>query len=1421
MNDNVFNLESEQAYNPYIRAAGTAAVVGSLYGVHRNMRKMFPEYNQRLYDWSLKFEERSPFRIGRTFHLSEKMSSYLHPNLEFTRGMLVGEDNALNSVGKTFQRQFGDRFDILSEITEENPLRFGNRKTGSAYLDLLNKNIGLQTRFTPEGGTLSGVASRLDSELSETPFKASRAKNPFVRNWENFRSRQHISNASPLSELAKEKAVYLPFYTRISGEEGFSAAKQWTASLYQQARLTTLSSFERTQKLLSDVGLGLPAGTWNKTFHIPFIGEGGLLNQTLTKRVLPITAGLTVLGYLNYKLGHPANKIIDLGLKANVLRADLTDQLPGARAVTDTYEKVVPGAQYGPLALPLAGVFFGGVYHYSKVLRGLKEVAEKEARTNSARILPNIKALRGWVAKEGKLASVEGLSKIWSTMGLPGKGGLIGLATMLPFIPGMLGSRKSGQELRDIYSGVEPVPIRSGRWWEMGSSEFRGNRIKEWRPHWSLLHKSHARDISLYGSEDEKWSHNPILHPLRYLRDPYWLEKKNYSSRPYPISSPAFSNVPLVGPLLAATIGRLVKPEVRMHEDEWDTNTYDLYSSRLEPRSFRTESKLERNLLEEMSKQGFVLDTQESVGNYRVDFSARGNHDRKIAIEADGVTYHRNKAKDSRRQTDIEKKGWTVLRLSSTDFFSDPEGSAKKLGEQLKSLGVHPTTETDRDIKSGLRGLASPKPGSEYSLKNVLQTELKAASEYTGLIGFINRSLYRAIFPKEQQGKSVAFQGSRQMDSISRQYYEKELGAGMGPGSSGEPFGYTEPLRRFIQPEDTAAQANELQNEMPSWIPGEDSFLNLQKGDPYAKVSTGWARLPGEGYASLHPEVEGLNPEDYPDINKLSILADVAPYSKEYQSVRQRVQSRSEGNTELKIEYEKILERVKQIKESVVPMDDRHFTGKTDTITGTVSSIGLGGVTLEEHPNQRFQFSSIGFSAADLSAQILGEKNNLTRSQVAQEVNKRRLEIQEWFSDNNFLGKTANITVPSGAGSSAELSRSVISIKGINLNKELLSKGYGNYRKDLGGAESGTIFGPVARTLGSLAEGLSFQGDSSFDNPMRYIPSPAHTKLWQERTPLSAYINNEVIGTRMRRWERPIHDFLMPYFRGAVSRLTGDNLISKETQDKRDLNTLTDSLRYLQDLNARAQGTYTSKIGRTSIGANQFSTPIFLASTLSDKEGHYFNEFISETDQDKREKILGIVSPEMRRSLETQWATQSERINGGDIDSIGEGGRLYTEENLEDYKKSGSKLDYGNYVRSKEIANFFSRTGFTLPGEGSQVYDNNIDYEDIKLKVIQQEGYDAHDFNIFDDRASLLWRKPYLDGAVRELTSGDTKSAEDLRIAVEQLMIDSGNRNPDARTSVHSSPGNNTSVKINVDVDNLGAIQKDIRLNREKYKEEE
>jgi hypothetical protein len=111
------------------------------------------------------------------------------------------------------------------------------------------------------------------------------------------------------------------------------------------------------------------------------------------------------------------------------------------------------------------------------------------------------------------------------------------------------------------------------------------------------------------------------------------------------------------------------------------------------------------------------------------------------------------------------------------------------------------------------------------------------------------------------------------------------------------------------------------------------------------------------------------------------------------------------------------------------------------------------------------------------------------------------------------------------------------------------------------------MHGKLGRLFGKYTEEMFFEGDQSAFNPMRYLPTPFHTKFAQERSALSQYIQQEAVGTRMRRWERPVHDFLAPYFRGTIARLTGQDIIPSEVQHRRDLDTLADVMNYLRALN--------------------------------------------------------------------------------------------------------------------------------------------------------------------------------------------------------------------------------------------------------------
>jgi len=102
-----------------------------------------------------------------------------------------------------------------------------------------------------------------------------------------------------------------------------------------------------------------------------------------------------------------------------------------------------------------------------------------------------------------------------------------------------------------------------------------------------------------------------------------------------------------------------------------------------------------------------------------------------------------------------------------------------------------------------------------------------------------------------------------------------------------------------------------LPKTSPSWLPGDDYYTNFHEGDPFIKIDEGYAPLPGAGYEALHPELKDVNPQDYPDIHKMAILADVAPYSREYNTYRQRVGRQAQDN---QIKLQRAQERLRQVE---------------------------------------------------------------------------------------------------------------------------------------------------------------------------------------------------------------------------------------------------------------------------------------------------------------------------------------------------------------------------------------------------------------------------------------------------------------------------------------------------------------------------
>jgi len=151
---------------------------------------------------------------------------------------------------------------------------------------------------------------------------------------------------------------------------------------------------------------------------------------------------------------------------------------------------------------------------------------------------------------------------------------VLGLLTS-GIIYGAIGGPDVGQSSASLereYAGEEKVPVRKNRWWMLGYQPFTGGQIDYYDFNWYVRLKKKPYETNLYGSEEEYWKYGsslPTPSNLFYLRniiDPYRLERQNYYDRPYPTTAKMFEEVPIVGPILADTIGEIIKPTKRMHE---------------------------------------------------------------------------------------------------------------------------------------------------------------------------------------------------------------------------------------------------------------------------------------------------------------------------------------------------------------------------------------------------------------------------------------------------------------------------------------------------------------------------------------------------------------------------------------------------------------------------------------------------------------------------------------------------------------------------------------------------------------------------------------------------------------------------------------------------------------------------------------
>lgn len=104
------------------------------------------------------------------------------------------------------------------------------------------------------------------------------------------------------------------------------------------------------------------------------------------------------------------------------------------------------------------------------------------------------------------------------------------------------------------------------------------------------------------------------------------------------------------------------------------------------------ESDFELFVKEQLERKGYEVVAQVGVMGFRIDLGVRHPDwpfGFLLGIECDGATYHSSlsaRDRDRLRQQVLEGLGWTIYRIWSTDWFSDPRRELAKLVEFIETL---------------------------------------------------------------------------------------------------------------------------------------------------------------------------------------------------------------------------------------------------------------------------------------------------------------------------------------------------------------------------------------------------------------------------------------------------------------------------------------------------------------------------------------------------------------------------------------------------------------------------------------------------------------------------------------------------------------------------------------------------------------
>ena len=702
------------------------------------------------------------------------------------------------------------------------------------------------------------------------------------------------------------------------------------------------------------------------------------------------------------------------------------------------------------------------------------------------------------------LANIDlGFRKFTDATGLTDAFKLAKMANpMAQYISGDYRPYQSYEERLDYYQNGKD-PIRAGRYWVWGSSnEFRGSSISYWEDNSLKLAKSDYKTEGIYGGYFNKWMHSPIptlsnpLSPLIYALNPYWLEEMHSEDRPYLESGPLFESNTLQGLILNPTLGEIIKPKKKYHEDRmWFGRDVKAVMYHMN-QQIQEQSQDTRYLIFQNGRLG-VYDF--TAFDHPTDNEYVQSGDQQYAPQAPMYASAADYVKY------INPDGTVNPEVASLQPVTSGSGSAISAMNNAIYSGSSPYTNPNGMYIQQRVRRGRPKGSLEEILNNAdlynnlmnsnggrdYLDELQTTSRLlTGIYGYIGSSVFG-----RDESKFIANAGD--IDSFTRQFWD----AGVG-GLGGET---AEIGRRFLPEFSRRRRVNPLMNDAAEkypWLP--EKFYT---GDLMTKIINGEARLPGAGYEAinqLHPDQFGA----YGAIDRYKILADIAPNSPEYKYWKQIVKMMNSD------EAKKVLQ---DTEEMVKHQGKKHdffnykFLGKT-----TVSQDG--------HIEEVLSNGKFKIAGDDRLYQIAGVKfkeNGFMSKQQLLQVIQPGQRVTMRIDDEE---RTDNPDAPQAP------IRAALFLNGENISDTLREVGLAEYDMDDSSAAGAYAnYNTFGRIFGSAAELVTHA----------QIPI-LHSQFMRINDPLEEYRSDQLYGSGFASWEDIVDTMLVPTFEQSKTSFIRD-----------------------------------------------------------------------------------------------------------------------------------------------------------------------------------------------------------------------------------------------------------------------------------------